>query len=76
MIRASDLTSLAPWTLATPVHAPRVAVRDGATWFDAGAPAPDTAICGDLGPASRGLSVEQHAQRVLAHLRDDGDRRA
>lgn len=78
MIRANEFanttstTSLWVRPLST---ASRADPRDATAWFDA-APGPDVTISGDLAPASRGLSVEQHASRVLMHLRDGGDRRA
>jgi hypothetical protein len=44
-----------------------------ASWFDADAVTGDTRISADLDPASRGLSVAQHAARVLQHLCGDRD---
>jgi hypothetical protein len=38
------------------------------SWFDASAVSADTRISADLSPASRGLSVDQHAAQVLSHL--------
>ena len=46
-----------------------------ASWFDPTTVSADTRISADLSPASRGLSVEQHAAQVLQHLcaeRDEG----
>jgi hypothetical protein len=46
-----------------------------ASWFDPAPVSADTCISADLNPASRGLSVEQHAAQVLQHLcgeRDEG----
>ena len=46
-----------------------------ASWFDLATVSADTHISADLHPASRGLSVEQHAAQVLQHLcgeRDEG----
>lgn len=75
MIRANEFTNAASlWTRPLPA-APRAEARDVVAWLDAGAAGSDVAIRGDLSPASKGLSVEQHASRVLMHLRDDGDRR-
>jgi hypothetical protein len=75
MIRANDLTSTAAlWSRPLPAVSPRADVRDAAAWFDGAAAGSSTTICGDLSPDARGLSVEQHASRVLMHLRDDGDR--
>jgi len=76
MIRANELAnSAALWARPLPVVASRAEARDAAAWFDGVATGSDT-ICGDLSPAARGLSVEQHASRVLMHLRHDGERRA
>jgi hypothetical protein len=69
MIRAFDLSSAAVWARPASVS-PRVDARDASSWFDAGVPASDARISGDLKPAARGLSVEQHASLILAHLRD------
>jgi len=46
-----------------------------AAWFDSSGVGADTRISADLSLDSRGLSVEQHAARVLQHLcgeRDEG----
>lgn len=77
MIRANEFANIAvPWVRPLPVVSSRGDARDNAGWFDAGGGSgTDVAIGGDLTPAARGLSVEQHANRVLTHLRDDGDRR-
>jgi hypothetical protein len=69
MIRASDLSSAAAWSRLASVSQ-RVDARDASNWFDGGAAEFDARISGDLKPASRGLSVEQHANLILAHLRD------
>ena len=68
MIRASDLTNAAVWARPATVS-PRAGAdaRDASTWFDGDA-AGDARISADLNPASRGLSVEQHATRILAQL--------
>jgi hypothetical protein len=77
MIRAADLTASAPWMPTPSTAARRVDVREAAGWFEGwSAAAVQATICGELNPAARGLSVEQHASRVLMHLRDDSDRRA
>jgi hypothetical protein len=80
MIRASDIAGAVPWTspLLTPSSRAdeRFATTSAGTWFDAGELTPQASIFGDLGPAARGLSVEQHAGRVLMHLRDETDRGA
>lgn len=72
MIRASDLSNAALWTTRPATPAPRAGARDASSWFDDGAAAA-TPISADVNPAARGLSVDQHAGLVLAHLRGDGD---
>ncbi|HTT11042.1 MAG TPA: hypothetical protein VMG60_09155 [Burkholderiaceae bacterium] len=42
-----------------------------ASFFDADSVGANARVVGDIGFATRGLSVAQHAQRVLAHLRDE-----
>jgi hypothetical protein len=42
-----------------------------ASLFDADSVGANARIEGDIGFVTRGLSVEQHAQRVLTHLRDE-----
>ena len=77
MIRASDLMPLATSGLR-----PTPAARDAAggtlspsSWFDGDAMGAGTRIGIELGFAGRGLSVAQHAERVLAHLcADPADR--
>jgi hypothetical protein len=70
MVRAADLSYA---FLRPPASAPaRAEARTPSNWFDdAGLPG-DLRITADPG-AARGLSVEQHAQRVLQHLRGDAD---
>jgi len=67
MIRPSDLAGASSWLRpsATP---PRTDTRDAAAFFDVDASASSTRISSDLCVAARGLSVEQHAARVLSHL--------
>jgi hypothetical protein len=76
MIRASDLPSTAVWT-QTVATAPRVPfdsrARDASNWFRGDAPTSAAKISGDVSAAARGLSVDQHAAAVLAHLRADSD---
>lgn len=72
MIRASDLATLAPRAALAPLPAARgggLAPRPG--WFDVDAAAAGLRIVADGGV--RGLSAAQHAERVLAQLRADGD---
>jgi hypothetical protein len=72
MIRASDLMPLAGASLR-----PAAAPREGngaltpASWFEGDALSADTCIGVALGAAGRGLSVAQHAERVLGHLCGD-----
>jgi len=68
MIRASDLTNAALWSRPA-TTAPRNEARDGSNWFEGAAS--DARISGDLNPAARGLSVAEHANLVLAHLRGE-----
>jgi hypothetical protein len=69
MIRASDLMPLAAAGLRS-ATAPREAgaALNPAPWFDGDALSADTRIGVALGAAGRGLSVAQHAERVLSHL--------
>lgn len=70
MIRASDLTATMGLRLSTAVPVWHAERRTVASWFDAG----DAGrIVGDVSVASRGLSVEEHATRVLMHLRGERD---
>lgn len=72
MIRASDLMPLAGAGLR-PTAAPREssATMNPSSWFDGDALSADTRIGVELGFAGRGLSVAQHAERVLGHLCGD-----
>jgi hypothetical protein len=74
MIRASDLAATsAPLSWApAPLPSPRRAESaNAAGWFDGWSPTEARAtIRGELNPAARGLSADQHASRVLMHLRD------
>jgi hypothetical protein len=75
MIRANDLANAATlWSRPLPAVSPRADARDASAWLDTAAAGSEVNISGDLSLAARGLSVEQHASRVLMHLRDDGDR--
>lgn len=76
MIRAANLSNTAP--LAQPAIGSTPApfdarARDTARWFGADEPMSAVRISADLSPAARGLSVEQHAAAVLAHLRGEPD---
>jgi hypothetical protein len=72
MIRASDLANTAAWVARPAGQTSRAEVRDASNWFDEAALAP-MQISGDVGVASRGLSVDQHAARVLAQLLGEPD---
>jgi hypothetical protein len=68
MIRAADLPSVAAALGRDPVAAPRADMRDPFGGFDSGTPTAQLAISGNVSNAARGLSVQQHAERVLSHL--------
>jgi hypothetical protein len=74
MIRAADLSTATAWVRPLSTSTSRTDTRDSASWFDAAQS--DAAIHADVSAAARGLSVEQHASRVLMHLFDDGERGA
>lgn len=65
MIRAADLYPIDAGATAPPAESPAGAAPT--SWFDEG-PAPTLCIAADLSASSRGLSVAQHAERVLCHL--------
>jgi|GraSoiStandDraft_41_1057321.scaffolds.fasta_scaffold456200_2 hypothetical protein len=77
MIRISDIAGAAGWARPAASSSSRAGdLHDPSTWFDGDAAGAEVRISGDPGPASRGLSVEQHAGRVLGLLcgeRDDAD---
>jgi len=77
MIRGSDLTPTAVWTGTAIAATPRAPLdaraRDAAAFFRADAAPSSGRISGDVSPAARGLSVEQHAAAVLAHLCGESD---
>lgn len=73
MIRVSDLTP-SQWMRPAQSSVARTAdTRDATSWFDVDAMSAGVTISGDLSAAARGLSVEQHAQRVLAQLCGEPD---
>lgn len=74
MIRASDLSNASLWA-ASPVNVPatRAGARDAGSWFGDSAATSSARITGSLNPATRGLSAEQHASLVLAHLCGEGE---
>ncbi|HEX6707413.1 MAG TPA: hypothetical protein VF169_21830 [Albitalea sp.] len=67
MIRASDLLTAASWSRPTDA-APRIATADAASWFDDDPVGTSIRLSSDPSPDARGLSVAQHAERVLSHL--------
>jgi hypothetical protein len=69
MIRASDLPNAALWARPATVP-PRSGTdpREPSTWFAGAGIGSDARIGADLDTTARGLSVEQHASRILAHL--------
>ena len=76
MIRANEFANTAAlWSRPTAPAPSRTDARDATTWLDAGGDA-EVSIGGSVASAARGLTVEQHASRVLMYLREDADRRA
>jgi len=61
--------------VSAPAAPPRQAAGDGASWFRADTEAARPRISGDFDPMRRGLTVSQHASRVLDCLCDSGDDR-
>jgi hypothetical protein len=75
MLRVADLIPAAVAHRSIAPMAPKASEPTAVTsWFDGDAA--DVRIGADLGLDSRGLSVEQHAARVLVHLCGDFDQRA
>ncbi len=70
MIRVADLLPPGLDALAPPAPLPADAAVS--SWFDDGALSAPR-IGADPGPASRGLGVAQHADRVLGHLLREPD---
>jgi hypothetical protein len=69
MIRPTDFVSTAAWT--RPASAPSASDGvDSTHWFHSDAPQANPPISGDVSPPARGLSADQHAQRVLSFLQD------
>jgi hypothetical protein len=75
MIRLSDLPHAAAWAQPS-ISSPRADVPDAQAWFHGDAAVAPARVSGDLSPASRGLSVQQHAAQVLAHLCGEAGERA
>ena len=77
MIRAADLMPLAGAALRpAPAPSGSAAALNPSSWFDGDGLSADTRIGVGLGTAGRGLSVAQHAERVLAQLCADPPDRA
>jgi hypothetical protein len=72
MIRVSDLPA-PQWPRPAAATGRAADAKDASSWFDVDALGAGAAISGDLSLAARGLSVEQHAQRVLAQLCGEPD---
>jgi hypothetical protein len=69
MIRPTDFVSTAAWT--RPASAPSASDGvDSTHWFHSDAPQANPPISGDVSSQARGLSADQHAQRVLSFLQD------
>ena len=74
MIRLPDFDA-SQWarSASTAPARPAADAKDASSWFDVDVVGADVRIHGDVSLAARGLSVEQHAQRVLAQLCGDPD---
>jgi hypothetical protein len=71
MIRTTDIASAATQRLTTTVPVWTSETRSGAAWFELGAA--EVPIAGDVCQRAKGLSVEQHCERVLMHLLGERD---
>jgi hypothetical protein len=69
MLRPADIATTAVHRVATTLPVWSSETRTSSTWFDPAGNALTIGIAGDVCLAARGLSVEQHAGRVLSHLR-------
>ncbi len=69
MIRAFQVhPGTAAWNAPRPPGpSARSATQDPTTWFDHAEPV-NLCIGGEVSPEARGLTVDQHAARVLMHL--------
>jgi hypothetical protein len=72
MIRVADFSNAALWNRPS-LTAPGLEARGESGWFADDASVAAAQVAGDLSFSVRGLSVEQHAQRVLAHLCGEPD---
>ena len=76
MIRVSDFTPLVASAinpLSPSLHGRGAQTLNPSSWFDGDEFSADTRIGVELGSACRGLSVAQHAERVLAQLCGEAD---
>jgi hypothetical protein len=70
MIRPTDYVTTSSWV--RPASAPSASDGvDSTNWFDSDSPQTNTHISAEVSPRARGLSAEQHAERILTHLVDD-----
>ena len=76
MIRISDLANAGIWTRPVTGSPRSDTAQDPSSWFSADTISAALRLSGDLSPGARGLSVEQHAARVLDCLCGDRDRDA
>ena len=76
MIRISDLANAAAWARSPGTPSRADATQDPSSWFSGDAVGADVRLSGDVAPSARGLTVEQHAGRVLAALCGERDRDA
>lgn len=65
--------SNAGWSPAAPAPSASDSRANASSWFDA--PTAGLSIVGGANPLARGLSVEQHSERVLEHLLGERDER-
>jgi len=73
MIRPSDISTTAVQHVVTAVPVWHSETRSVTAWFDAGGAGGGTRISGAVSFAARGLSIEEHTERVLQHLRGERD---
>jgi hypothetical protein len=70
MIRPTDYVTTTSWV--RPASAPSASDGvDSTNWFDSDSPQTSTHISAEVSSRARGLSAEQHAERILTHLVDD-----
>ena len=76
MIRISDFAAAAAWARPLATTTVRAEAQDASGWFTPDAVSAEVRLSGDLDPAARGLTVDQHAARVLASLCGERERDA